>query len=146
MKKGRQPIFGALTYVHTPPEFVSIQDNVVELAGGAMVMVSAGRLPSGATIEMGNPLNKTYAIPVGAFRLEAFGQKLDIDAAESNLRSLMLEINTNLEKRILETATKAAAERNVSVERALASPLAAFSLYLVFSYTDASDESEAANP
>ena len=80
--KSRPPIFGALGYVFIPEEKVIEKDGRPSMTGGYIVMLTTGRFAGNATIRAVNPLDRELSAPVSAFRLEAFGETLELQDAE----------------------------------------------------------------
>jgi hypothetical protein len=130
--KGRPPLFGVMAYVHVPPEFITENEGAITVLGGGTVMLTAGRLPGGAAMGLVNPAGKSLNVPVGGFRLQAFDKTIALEAAAEDLGALMVEINSNIEKRIHQYAADILKDHGVPLETSLETSLSGFSVDLVF--------------
>jgi hypothetical protein len=130
--KRRFPLFGVISYVHVPPEFITEREGAIAVLGGGTVMLSSGRLPGGAAIPLVNPAGERLNVPVGGLRLQAFDKTIALEAAAEDLGALMVEINSNLEKRVHQHAADILKDHGIPLEKSLENPPVGLSLYLVF--------------
>src|SRR3954453_7733717 len=131
--ENRPPVFGVVGYIHIPADKVVMGNGPAHFTGGATVMLSAGRFSGGRVMTAVNPADlSVLRSPVCGFRLEAFGQFLELEQAEHDLRMLMIEVNKRLDEDVTERAALLSKERGVSIEKILANDASGLCLYLVF--------------
>jgi hypothetical protein len=134
--KRRPPLFGVLSYVHVPPEFITEKEGAIAILGGGTVMLSAGRLPGGGAMDLQNPAGKRLNVPVGGFCLQAFDKTIALEAVAEDLGALMVEINFSFENRIHQHAADILKDHSVPLEKSLGNPPSGLSVYLVFQCND----------
>lgn len=119
----RPPAFGALSYVYVPDRHVKQRGEQIVLTGAVAVTLTAGRTyGTSGRVSPINPAGRKVRIPVSAFRLEAFGESLDLEDAERDVQEMMAEINEKLEKQVFDAAAAIAEKENVPIEKILAVP------------------------
>nr|WP_281720596.1 hypothetical protein [Nitrosomonas nitrosa] len=130
--KKRPPIFGSLTYICIPDDKITEQNGRQVVIGGGMVVLTTGRIADfkqvGTESAAGVELNRQ----VGRFRLDAFDQQLDLDAAAEDTEAVLLEMDNLIKKQMHEMAEQEAAKLNKSKEDLLKHSGAGLSLYLAF--------------
>jgi hypothetical protein len=134
--KGRPPLFGVISYVHVPPEFITEREGAIAVLGGGTVMLSAGRLPGGAAMDLVNPAGERLNVPVGGLRLQAFDKTIVLEAAAEDLGALMVEINSNFEKRIHQHAADILKDHGIPLAKSLGHPPSGLSVYLAFQFNN----------
>jgi hypothetical protein len=131
--KGRPPVFGVLTYICLPDDKVIQQDGKVTVTGGMTAVVTTGRfITAGGRFTILNPAGLQFNGPVGGFRLDAFGELLELEEVERDLRALMAEVNGRLQDQALATATNISNERQIPIERLMANPPGGVIFFLPF--------------
>jgi hypothetical protein len=142
--KNRPPVFGVLGYVCVPDSLLEVNDGKVTVRGGGMVAVSSGRFVGEKKLRLVNPSGRTLPIPVGGFELQAFGQFLDLEQAESDLRELLVELNKTLEAEYLSFAKAKSRETGMTIDQIMSPVLADLVIY--FSFGEGSDLARSVPP
>jgi hypothetical protein len=130
--KRRPPVFGALSYVCIREEDFVSQGDRITMTGGGIVVLTAGRILGGQHAGMVNPAGREWTGPVGLFRLEAFDEILELEDADRDMRTLLVEVNVNLEKQVTALVEKLSSEHNVPIEQLMAHPAEGLSVFLAF--------------
>ncbi|XAQ41721.1 hypothetical protein PEE19_14425 [Ralstonia solanacearum] len=80
------------------------------MTGGGIVSLSAGQFAGGGSIPLVNPAGRELSVPVGGFRLDAFGHILEPDSGYRDFRALLSEIDERLAQQCSDMARAQSAE------------------------------------
>ncbi|BCN13353.1 hypothetical protein RPSD_52380 (plasmid) [Ralstonia solanacearum] len=130
--KGRPPVYGALGYVCIPEAKLLIDGGQVSVTGGGIVSLSAGQFAGGGQVVLINPVGHELSVPVGGFRLDAFGCSLELASAHRDFRALLAEIDERLAEQCTARARALSTERGIPMEELMANPPGGLAIYAAF--------------
>jgi hypothetical protein len=137
----RPPVFGALSYVYIPDQNIERRGGQIVITGGGIASLTAGRTyGSSGRVTFVNPCGRGLRLPVGGFKLEAFGESLELDDAERDVQELMAHINERVEKQALDFAATIAEKENVPLDKLMASSGGGLFAYVEFAFDSQSGE------